>query len=200
MRNNAFRKTPEFRAKLSAALQAKWDSGTRKKSKPYDHTFRRGKFYKPTTVTGYRSATTPNGVKKLAHRWVMEQAIGRPLLPTEIVHHINGIKDDNRIENLQIVTEREHRQLHRKHPPTIICQNCGAEHRTYHYRAKVCDRPECIGASIAASKIKITIPTILAIQKMIDDGVHAKVACAKFGVKKDSFWHAVRRSKRRGVL
>lgn len=44
----------------------------------------------------------------LEHRWVAEQKYGRRVLPTEHVNHINGIRDDNRPENLEIVTASAH--------------------------------------------------------------------------------------------
>lgn len=46
------------------------------------------------------------------HRWMVEQARGRPLQFSEAVHHLNGIKSDNRLENLIVVSRDEHSAIH----------------------------------------------------------------------------------------
>jgi len=63
---------------------------------------------------GYKVLYTEDGKGIKEHIKIMEEKIGRKITKNEVVHHINEIKDDNRIENLQLMTRSEHSSYHRK--------------------------------------------------------------------------------------
>lgn len=60
---------------------------------------------------GYRLITV-NGRRIREHRYVMEQALGRRLASTEIVHHVDGNKLNNALENLELTTRDLHPKEH----------------------------------------------------------------------------------------
>ncbi len=96
---------------------------------------------------GYRLiAVQIDGKRKLVleHRWLMQRYLGRPLARTEVVHHKNGNRLDNRLANLAVMEKRNHDDQHgnltlgRQHaherPPwnkgtkryaTVRCYLCG---------------------------------------------------------------------------
>lgn len=76
------------------------------------------------TSAGYVWVRLRDGSDELLHRAVVEQTIGRPLEDHETVHHRNGLKLDNRPENLELWTGRHGRGARvdeAAHCPTCTC-------------------------------------------------------------------------------
>lgn len=74
------------------------------------HTKKRKDGYISVYVPDHPAASKDGYV--MEHILVMEQFIGRRLKNEEVVHHVNKIRDDNRIENLRLMTRGEHARMH----------------------------------------------------------------------------------------
>lgn len=79
------------------------------RSRENNHNWKGGKF---KTMDGYVKVLVPehphadNKGYVLEHRLVLEQKLGRLLKQSEVGHHLNGIKNDNRPENLAAMSKK----------------------------------------------------------------------------------------------
>lgn len=99
----------EAKAKLSLArtgsrLRDDYEFGGHEKKRPDG--------YIRVFVPAHPAAAKDGYVMK--HRLVMERHIGRYLRSGEVVHHINHKRDDNRLENLRLMTVHDHMSMHMK--------------------------------------------------------------------------------------
>jgi len=73
-----------------------------------NHAYKKGYWI---NVHGYKKISV-DGEERIEHRYIWEQFHQKPIPPRHQIHHINGDKLDNRIENLQCMTNSEHQKLH----------------------------------------------------------------------------------------
>jgi len=100
-----------------------------------------------TTNNGYitiRQGPGAGNVKR-EHRIVAERILGRPLLAREVVHHKNGIKTDNRPENLEVFSSSgEHGHLRHSVPIGLRKQtHCKRGHSLRDAYINKLNRREC---------------------------------------------------------
>ena len=117
----------EFTVKPSHEFRAKYCSMDCRKKHQYTGRFKRSDGYIAINI---------NGKYELEHRYIMAKYLKRDIAKNEHVHHKNGIRTDNRIENLEILTIAEHSKLH--HPGKdktkwirTKCKNCGKSIERY---------------------------------------------------------------------
>jgi len=109
----------EILKKISESLRGRksWNTGIHYKPGSEHWHWKGGKI----KLRGYIHIYSPNHPFRdrhnyvLEHRLVMEKYLKRYLMPHEIVHHKNFKKDDNRIENLELMSRYEHGDHMRKH-------------------------------------------------------------------------------------
>ena len=148
--DNSPSKRPEVREKLSSILKMKYASGerivseeTRRKMRENDKrgdkhwNWKGGRIIDRAGYILIKSGGHPRRTKGDyvgEHILVMEKQLGRFIERGEVVHHINEIKCDNRIENLMLLKDNTaHRKIHKeiglKRYLANKCKYCG--HRWY---------------------------------------------------------------------
>lgn len=120
------------------------------------------------------------------HRMVMESHLGRKLGRHEHVHHKNGNGRDNRLENLEVISESDHVKLHhQKYPETKNCIICGQEfrpHKTKRKRQKSCGRKRCKQWAMGIGRRRITPELFALMNKEISDGNGVIATAKKFKI------------------
>ena len=110
-----------------------------------------------------------NGRSRPAHDLLMEQLLGRPLKPSEVVHHIDGNKRNNSPENLQLLERAEHSRLHASGRPQSP-ETLRRQRESHEGKANAARR------SLSPEQVR-------QIAEALHNGASIRAAASEFGVK-----------------
>ena len=105
-----YQKHPDARSQIKHSLTQEQKEKLLEGSRRYKETMQKKRVR--IDEKGYLIYTCGNKKGRPVHRVIMEEYLGRKLSRDECIHHINGDKLDNRIENLQVLSRGEHTTIH----------------------------------------------------------------------------------------
>lgn len=159
-RENGIHKDPEALSKIRSISNSGANSGN------FNGYRARSEGYILRYVPGHPYANSRGYVPE--HRLVVEEHIGTVLPKEFVVHHINGVRDDNRIENLAVMTVGAHSAFHGRAGRNV-------PRAEKHYRYKNIDVAE--------------------MKKLREEGLTIEKICKRFGICKQTFYKRMRGDK-----